>query len=155
AMHALEGQGVVLRGRFTGADVLEFCDRGLLARIHRYTLNRLRAEIEPVSVADFMRFLFSWQHVDPAHRLTGLEGLRAIVGRLDGVELPGRAWERAVLPARLDRYEPSMLDMLCLTGQAGWERLSAIDDVSTPARSLRVALVLREHADAWRSLRPS
>ena len=72
----------------------------LLARIHRYTLNRLRAEIEPVSPADFMRFLFVWQHVDPAHRLSGIDGLRALVARLDGFELPGRAWERAVLPAR-------------------------------------------------------
>jgi ATP-dependent Lhr-like helicase len=158
ALHELEGQGAVLRGRFSTFDTaqdklsaaaLEFCDRGLLARIHRYTLNRLRAEIEPVSAADFMRFLFVWQHVDPAHRLTGLEGLRAVVARLDGFELPGRAWERAVLPARLDRYESSMLDMLCLTGQAGWGRLSAGE-----GQHLRVALFLREHADAWRSLRP-
>src|SRR4029077_1021045 len=80
AMHDLEGQGVVLRGRFTGRAELEFCDRGLLARIHRYTLNRLRAEIEPVSQADFMRFLFVWQHVDPAHRLSGIDGVRAIIG---------------------------------------------------------------------------
>ncbi len=153
ALHELEGQGIVLRGRFTGEAPLEFCDRGLLARIHRFTLNRLRAEIEPVSAADFMRFLFAWQHVDLSHRLTGLEGLRAIVSRLDGIELPGRAWERAVLPARLDRYDPSMLDMLCLTGQAAWGRLSAVDRVATPAHSLRVALFLPEHADAWRALR--
>ncbi len=156
ALHELEAQGVVLRGRFAGSASgtnVEFCDRGLLARIHRYTLNRLRAEIEPVSPADFMRFLFTWQHVDAAHRLSGLEGLRAVVARLDGFELPGRAWERAVLPARLDRYEPSMLDMLCLTGQAGWGRLSAVDGAGTPARGLRVALFLREHAEAWRALR--
>jgi ATP-dependent Lhr-like helicase len=149
AMLDLEGQGVVLRGRFEGGGELEFCDRGLLARIHRYTLNRLRAEIEPVSQADFMRFLFVWQHVDPAHHLSGIDGLRALVERLDGYELPGRAWERAVLPARLDRYEPSMLDMLCLTGHAAWGRLSE----RTP--NLRVALFLREHGDAWRALRPA
>jgi ATP-dependent Lhr-like helicase len=105
-----------------------------------------------------MRFLFVWQHVDPAHRLTGLDGLRAIVGRLDGFELPGRAWERAILPARLDRYEPSMLDMLCLTGQAGWARLSAATGPPEGGHylrpgNLRVALFLREHADAWRALR--
>jgi ATP-dependent Lhr-like helicase len=147
ALLALEGEGIVLRGRFSTAD-LEFCDRGLLARIHRYTLNRLRAEIEPVSAADFMRFLFVWQHIDPAHRLSGVDGVRAVVGRLDGFELPGRAWERAILPSRLDRYEPSMLDMVCLAGHVAWGRLSA------PARTLRVALFLREHADAWRSLAP-
>ncbi len=150
---SLEEQGVVLRGQFKANDGLEFCERGLLARIHRYTLNRLRAEIEPVSIADFMRFLFTWQHVDPAHHLSGDEGLRAIVSRLDGFELPARAWERAVLPSRLDRYEPQMLDMLCLTGQAAWGRLSVGPADSKAKRSLRVALFLQEHADAWRTLR--
>ena len=165
AMHDLESQGIVLRGRFdpstslraSGEGALEFCDRALLARIHRYTLNRLRAEIEPVSAADFMRFLFAWQHVDPTHRLAGIEGVRAIVARLDGFELPGRAWERAVLPSRVERYEPSMLDMLCLTGYAGWGRLSVAESGPPGGRHyrhLRVALFVREHADAWRALRP-
>jgi ATP-dependent Lhr-like helicase len=152
-LYALEADGLVLRGHFTTGRDLEFCDRGLLARIHRYTLNRLRAEIEPVSAADFMRFLFVWQHVDPAHRLSGVDGVRAIVGRLDGFEVPGRAWERAILPSRLDRYEPSMLDMACLAGHAAWGRLSSADRRASAPR-LRVALFLREHADAWRSLAP-
>ena len=101
-----------------------------------------------------MRFLFAWQHVDRAHRLTGADGLRAVVGALDGFELPADAWERAVLPARLDRYEPSMLDMLCLTGEVGWGRLSAPRG-PTRQRSApcAVALFLREHADAWQALR--
>ncbi|HWF86275.1 MAG TPA: DEAD/DEAH box helicase [Vicinamibacterales bacterium] len=153
ALLDLEGQGVVLRGQFTaGTGAIEWCDRRLLARIHRYTLNRLRAEIEPVTVADFTRFLFAWQHADPAHQLTGADGLRAVVARLDGFELPAKAWERAVLPARLDRYESPMLDMLCLTGQAGWGRLSAPLE-SGSRHSMRVALFLREHADAWQTLR--
>ena len=88
ALLLLEADGVVLRGRFTpGETALEWCDRTLLARIHRYTLNRLRAEIEPVSPADFMRFLFRWQHVETSSRLTGLDGLREIVAALDGYEL--------------------------------------------------------------------
>jgi hypothetical protein len=153
ALVDLEGQGVVLRGHFTGQPHLEFCDRSLLARIHRYTLNRLRAEIEPVSVADFTRFLFAWQHVDASSQLTGAEGLRAVVARLDGFELPVRAWERAVLPARLDRYETPMLDMLCLAGQAGWSRLSPLSPDGSGGRSLRLALYLREHAAAWHTLR--
>ena len=125
ALLLLEADGVVLRGRFTpGETELEWCDRTLLARIHRYTLNRLRAEIEPVSPADFMRFLFRWQHVETSSRLTGLDGLREVVAALDGYELAAGAWERAVLPARLDRYDPSMLDMICLAGEAGWGRLS-------------------------------
>ena len=96
----------------------------LLARIHRYTLNRLRAEINPVSPADFMRFLFTWQHLTPASRLTGVDGLRSVIATLDGFELAASAWERAVLPARVDGYQPSMLDTLCLAGDAGWARLS-------------------------------
>ncbi len=158
ALLLLEADGVVLRGRFTpGETGLEWGDRALLARIHRYTLNRLRADIEPVSPADFMRFLFRWQHVETSSRLTGLDGLREIVAILDGYELAAGAWERAVLPARLDRYEPSMLDMICLSGEAGWTRLSPVTGEESAAPSLvpatPIALFLREHADAWRTLR--
>jgi ATP-dependent Lhr-like helicase len=154
ALVALETEGAVLRGRFSGPGELEWCDRRLLARIHRYTLNRLRAEIEPLSPADFQRFLFVWQHVDPAQHLTGVDGLRTILSVLDGIELPASAWERAVLPARLDRYDKSWLDMLCLTGETGWARLSAAAE-RAPGRNpaMRVALFLREHADAWHTLR--
>ncbi len=160
ALLLLEADGVVLRGRFTpGETELEWCDRTLLARIHRYTLNRLRAEIEPVSPADFMRFLFRWQHVEASCRLTGLDGLREVVAALDGYELAAGAWERAVLPARLDRYEPSMLDMICLSGEAGWARLSPVHLEGNPAPGLvpatPIALFVREHADAWRTLRTS
>ena len=150
--------GSCLRGRFTpGETALEWCDRTLLARIHRYTLNRLRAEIEPVSPADFMRFLFRWQHVETSSRLTGLDGLREVVASLDGYELAAGAWERAVLPARLDPYDPSMLDMICLAGEAGWGRLSPGQVPGSPVPSLvpatPIALFLREHAAAWRALR--
>ena len=163
ALLDLEGEGIVLRGRFTPqqpADApIEWCDRALLARIHRYTLNRLRADIEPVSPADFMRFLFKWQHVDRADRLAGLDGLREAIGLLDGFELPGGAWERAVLPARVDGYEPAMLDMLCLAGEIGWSRLSPVaPDRTEPARltpATPIALFFREHAAAWRALRAS
>jgi ATP-dependent Lhr-like helicase len=132
---------------------IEWCDRALLARIHRYTLNRLRAEIEPVSPAGFMRFLFAWQHVDPATRLTGIDGLREIVAMLDGFELAAGAWERAVLPARVTPYEPQMLDMLCLAGEVGWARLSFPTDLARLAPATPVALFLREHGDAWQRLR--
>jgi ATP-dependent Lhr-like helicase len=155
ALLALESDGAILRGAFTpGATGLEWCDRSLLARIHRYTLNRLRAEIAPVSPAEFMRFLFAWQHVDPLHRLSGLEGLRSVVATLDGFELAATSWERIVLPSRLDRYERSMLDMLCLTGEVGWARVSTPSRTG-PAGATRlvgttpVALFLREHAAHW------
>jgi ATP-dependent Lhr-like helicase len=158
ALLALESEGVVLRGRFTpGAGGVEWCDRALLARIHRYTLNRLRAEIEPVSAADFMRFLFRWQHVEPSARLTGLDGLREIAGVLDGFELAAAAWERAVLPARMESYDPAALDMLCLAGEIGWRRLSPIPVERVLAARLTpatpIALFVREHAEAWQALR--
>jgi ATP-dependent Lhr-like helicase len=104
---------------------IEWCERRLLARIHHYTLSRLRAEIAPVSASEFMRFLFAWQHLAPGAQLIGAEGLRAVIAQLDGVELPARAWERDVLPARVERYDPAMLDMLCLTGEVAWARLSS------------------------------
>jgi ATP-dependent helicase Lhr and Lhr-like helicase len=160
ALVALESEGVALRGHFTPRSsiddsrpptVLEWCDRRLLARIHRYTLNRLRAEIEPVAPADFMRFLFVWQHVHPSSRLSGIDGLRAVIASLDGFELASPAWERAVLPARLDRYEPSMLDMLCLTGEVGWARLSVAP--TRLAGGTPIALFLRQHEEAWQALR--
>ena len=133
---------------------IEWCDRRLLARIHRYTLNRLRAEIEPVSPADFMRFLFAWQHVAPSSRLTGIDGLRSVLESLDGFELAADAWERAVLPDRVDGYQSSMLDTLCLTGEAGWARLSSSSrDATQLVGATPIALFLREHADAWQTLR--
>ena len=157
ALRQLEGDGVVLRGRFTpGVATLEWCDRTLLARIHRATLNRLRAEIAPVSPAEFMRFLFRWQHVEPSAKLTGIDGLRSVLAALDGYELAAGAWERAVLPSRLDRYDPSMLDMICFAGEAGWARLSPSGPQPAPQTLIPatpIALFLREHAEAWRSLR--
>src|SRR5205814_4144183 len=113
ALLKLESEGVVLRGSFE-TRAQEWCDRRLLARIHRYTLNRLRAEIEPVTAQDFMRFLFAWQHAAPSARLTGIDGLRAVIAQLDGYEIAANAWERYVLPQRIERYESSLLDMLCL-----------------------------------------
>ena len=154
ALLALEGDGVILRGRFTqGEASIEWCDRALLSRIHRYTLNRLRAEVEPVTPADFMRFLFKWQHLDTADRLTGIDGLREALSALDGFELPGAAWERSLLPARVTDYDPSMLDMLCLTGEIAWARLSPrpaeLTELARLTPATPIALYRREHAASW------
>ena len=161
ALMALEAEGVVLRGRFTsGGDqesALEWCDRALLARIHRYTLNRLRAEIEPVSSADFTRFLFEWQRVEPMHRAAGLEGLAAVIEQLDGFEVPAGAWETEVLSARCETYEPGLLDTLCLTGRVAWGRISsgpARVAGGGPIRTSPIALLLREHMHDWLAGRP-
>jgi len=153
ALLALEGEGKLLRGRFTpGTETLEWCDRRLLARIHRYTLNRLRAEIEPVSAADFMRFLLHWQHVAGEARLQGVEGLAGAIGQLDGFELPAGAWEQDVLAARVKDYEPGFIDRLCLSGRVAWGRMTPAGGASkAPLRSSPIALMPREHAALWRS----
>ena len=152
ALAALEGEGVILRGRFTAdATELEWCDRRLLARIHRYTLNRLRAEIEPVSAADFMRFLFAWQRLDPEHRAGGLEGLATIIEQLDGFELPAAAWETDVLASRCEDYDPALLDTLCMMGRVAWGKTGGRADGRSagPIRSTPIALFLRQHTDQW------
>ena len=154
ALLALEADGAILRGTFTrGARHIEWCERRLLARIHRYTLGRLRAEIAPVSPADFMRFLIAWQHADGAAMLSGPDGLRAALAQLDGVELPARAWEAHVLKTRVQGYDRGMLDMLCLTGEVAWARLST--GPTQVVGATPIALFLREHADAWFALRGS
>ena len=153
ALLALESEGVVLRGKFTNAqNTLEWSERRLLSRIHRYTLDRLRTEIAPVSPAEFMRFLFAWQHVEPGAQLIGPEGLRAVVTQLDGVELPARAWERDVLPARVERYDPAMLDMLCLAGEVAWARLSS--GPTQVVGATPIALYLRAGSSSGRSAAP-
>ena len=123
ALVALEVSGVVLRGVFTGASETEWCERVLLARIHRLTLGELRREIEPVTAADFMRFLFRWQHVAPGTQLHGRGGVEEIIGQLQGLELPAPAWEQHVLPARVASYDPRALEELCLGGVVSWGRL--------------------------------
>ncbi|MBI4545828.1 MAG: ATP-dependent DNA helicase, partial [Gemmatimonadetes bacterium] len=134
ALVALEAEGVVLRGSFTpGTTQREWCERRLLARIHRYTLNRLRAEIEPVSAADFMRFLVQWQRVEPGQRVSGLDGLSAVLEQLNGFELPAAAWEADLLPSRCENYTPELLDALCLMGRVAWGRLSPPAPAATEA----------------------
>jgi ATP-dependent helicase Lhr and Lhr-like helicase len=157
ALLALEAEGFVLRGKFH-PDVAEqeWCDRRLLARIHRLTIDRLRAEIQPVSVHDFYRFLFAWQRADQEHRTEGLEGLQSILEQLDGCELPLAAWESAVLPARVADYDPEWLDRLCFSGRVGWGRLSTPQNsnarATAPLRTSPIALYLRENLADWLAL---
>ena len=139
ALGRVEAEGGVLRGRFTATlppDAIEWCDRRLLARIHRRTLDRLRREIEPVSAADLMRFLFAWQHVKPGQQLHGRDGLQRIIEQLEGFELAAAGWEREVLPARVARYEPAWLDELCLSGDVAWGRLERHESTRHAGRRL-------------------
>jgi ATP-dependent helicase Lhr and Lhr-like helicase len=138
----LEAQGQVLRGQFRQASdsrrqaehelsphpstltTHEWCHRRLLARIHRRTIGKLRKEIEPVATADFMRFLFQWQHVAPGSRQHGEAGLHEVVRQLAGFEAAASSWDSQVLRVRMAKYEPELLDRLCLSGAVSWGRLS-------------------------------
>jgi ATP-dependent Lhr-like helicase len=151
ALIALETEGVVLRGYFTpGIQEREWCDRRLLARIHSYTINRLRAEIQPVPAADLMRFLFRWQRVHPDFQANQVEGLASVIEVLSGTEAPAAAWEGEILPARVRDYQPDWLDMLTLTGRIRWGRLSGRELNATsrsagPVRSSPIALFSSQH----------
>jgi ATP-dependent helicase Lhr and Lhr-like helicase len=145
---SLEGQGRILRGRFTpGTPEVEWCDRRLLARIHRYTLSRLRAEIEPSSAAEYYRFLLHWQHAASEDPVRGADGLAAVVEQLEGFELAATAWEHDVLPARVADYGGELLDRLCYSGRVVWGRLTP--GTKAPLRTSPMALLLREHAPHW------
>ena len=148
ALLRLEAEGQVLRGRFTAdsGDELEWCQRRLLARIHRLTLGRLRREIEPVSTANFMRFLLRWQHLAGSSKLHGVEGLARLVYQLQGYEVPAAAWESHVLRARLADYRPEFLDQLCFSGEVAWGRLSKATSTRV-SRVVPVALFFREDLD--------
>ncbi len=122
----LEASGAILRGTFTGEsrDEIEWCNRRVLARIHKLTLGTLRKQIEPVNAAQFMRWLLRWQHVAPNSRLLGEHGTLEILQQLQGFEAPANAWESQILARRIANYDPKVLDNLCLTGAVGWGRLS-------------------------------
>ncbi|HEY3910229.1 MAG TPA: DEAD/DEAH box helicase [Stellaceae bacterium] len=160
ALAALEAEGFAMRGRFTpGAAEQEWCERRLLARIHHYTVNRLRAEIEPVAARDFLRFLLAWQRVAPDTRMEGPDALEVLVRQLEGFEAPAGAWETEILPARLDGYEPSWLDEQCLAGRIAWARLrprnaraNSGERGATPVRTTPITLLARRHAGVWAAL---
>src|SRR6266849_4089692 len=126
ALLRLETSGVILRGKFTDSvnDEAEWCERRLLARIHRLTLGQLRKQIESVTPAQFMGWLLRWQHVAPSTQLLGERGLLEALRQLQGFEAPANSWERQILARRVANYDPKDLDQLCLTGAVVWGRLS-------------------------------
>jgi ATP-dependent Lhr-like helicase len=157
ALASLEVEGFAMRGRFT-PDALEeeWCERRLLARINRYTVKRLRAEIEPVAAREFMRFLLSWQHVDEDSRMQGPEALAPVIGQLEGFEAPAGAWEREILAARIKDYQPSWLDDRCRSGRLSWMRLRSpsrkgVARRTGPVKSTPITLLPRKHAAIWRT----
>jgi len=165
ALVALEAEGFSLRGSFTpGGMDEEWCERRLLARIHRATLERLRAEIEPVSARDFLRFLLDWQHVTRETRMDGPEAVAAVVAQLEGFAAPAGAWESEIFPTRIGDYEPARLDAQCLAGRVSWARptprgenpdSAARTKAPAPLRTTPIALFVRRHGPLWASLAPA
>ncbi|MCD9033327.1 DEAD/DEAH box helicase [Luteimonas sp. Y-2-2-4F] len=171
ALLALEREGSAAQGRFSpgtlspdtlspgtpspGAEAVEWCERGLLARIHRETLGRLRREIEPVPLADFVRFLCDWQRLTAATRGAGPDALAGVLSQLEGYEAPAAAWEADLLSARVRGYAIGWLDELCTAGRTAWLRLrprGAEAGGGPRAGSLRqtpVALLPRREAGRW------
>ncbi len=150
---ALEHEGLAIGGRFTAPDAdEEYCARRLLSRIHLYSRERRRREIEPVTARDFVRFLLRWQHVTPGSKREGRFGVLAVVEQLQGFELAAAAWEGSVLAARVDGYRREWLDELCLSGQVSWGRLSVRDAEADPeprrgrmpSRATPITLALRD-----------
>ncbi|MCW2909001.1 MAG: associated domain protein [Actinomycetia bacterium] len=152
ALARLEEEGFAIRGRFTRAGGAgedpggtggetapdagngeEFCARRLLARIHSYTRQRQRREIEPVTARDFVRFLLRWQHMVPGTRGEGRLGVLSVIEQLQGYELAAGAWENSVLATRVEGYRREWLDEVCLSGQVIWGRLSVRDSEPDPA----------------------
>jgi len=141
----LEAEGGVLRCRLGGGQA--WCDRRLLSRIHRDTLERLRREIEPVTAADFWRFLTSWQHVDERYRLDGPRGVLEVARRLAGFEAAAAEWESSILPARVRGYRQEWMDEITLSGEIVWGRIWGGGDA--PVRTTPICLMPREDLERW------
>src|SRR5262249_19319422 len=163
ALAALEAEGFAMRGRFTPAAAgEEWCERRLLARIHGYTVKRLRAEIEPVAARDFLRFLLSWQRVAAGAATQGPDAWDAFWAQLEGFGARAAAWEREILPAGLAGFEPRWLDDCCLAGRVTWMRLrpragrsgNGGDSRASPLRTTPITLVARRHGAHCTSLSP-
>ena len=150
----LQQEGFAIQGQFSQSIETEWCERGLLARIHRYTLGQLRREIEPVAPSDFMRFLFHWHGLDePAE---GEAALARSLQQLEGIPLGAASWERDILPARIGDFTAAQLDALCQSGKFTWLRLQPPapgqhDKRRGPAvKNTPISFIRREHLVDWR-----
>ncbi|HWE53300.1 MAG TPA: DEAD/DEAH box helicase [Bryobacteraceae bacterium] len=161
ALAALESEGQIFQGRYrtpSGPEV-DWCNRRILARIHRLTMGRLRSEIAPVTAAQFHQFLLRWQHATPGTQLHGPDGVLQVVRQLQGFEVPAAAWEPEIFSRRIAAYEPENLDDLCLSGEVAWARLSphpALNILEKRVRPTRIAPIsffVREDAE-WLALPP-
>ena len=141
---ALESQGAIFRGHFTRADVTQWCDRYNLERIHRMTLARVRAEIEPCADHEYAAFRLRWMHIGDAELAADQTGVATVLEQLSGIAATPEIWEHAILPARIAGYRPEMLDLVCMSGQMKWvalpsEQIEGVRTANTPSRVTFVA----------------
>jgi len=153
---ALENDGYVLRGHFTSnTGETEWCERNLLARIHKYTIKSLRQQIEPVPTSDFFRMLIRWQRLGSNDLMEGAQALIAIVEQMEGFETAASAWESEIFRYRLKNYEPYWLDNLCQSGKIVWARLTPGKHGRNPIKSSPLAFFPRKHWQSWCKTQPS
>ena len=163
ALLRLEAEGYVMRGSFDADIAAQWCERHLLARIHRYTIGKLRREIEPVAVRDYMRFAFEWQRVAPNARMSGPDSLVNVLAQLEGFEAAAGAWEKDLLPARIKDYDAAWLDAQCQSGRIVWSRLrgyktaaprdaTATPSRTGPVRATPIVLLPRRTLPLWSAL---
>lgn len=154
ALARLEGQGYVMRGRFrSDREDMQWCERHLLARIHRYTVKSLRREIEPVSLQDFTRFLFDWQHLSTQTRMQGSAALTQVITQFEGYSAPVSAWESDLLPARVKGYSGAWLDEACRSGKTLWlRRAGSGKGSSATLKATPIMLLPRAQLALWQAL---
>jgi ATP-dependent Lhr-like helicase len=144
----LQHEGAIMQTRLDGRTA--WCERRLLARIHRYTIDRLRQEIDPVSAGESLQFLACWQHVDEEFRLDGPAGVTQVLRQLAGFDAPAWAWESHILPRRVRDYKREWLDDITMSGEFAWGRLWG--GASTAIRVTPIGFIPRDELEMWSAL---
>jgi len=178
ALLALEVEGFVFQGKFTpraeqaGDGPVEWCERRLLQRIHRYTIDSHRKAIKPVSLQVYTQFLFDEHGLQPVRdddemphssaeaSLDGQTQLQRSLAMLDGISAPAASWEADLYPSRVSDYDPNWLDVLCISGRVTWGRYvqpSASQRAlhkgsSGPVKTTPIAIMSRANLDIWQAM---
>ncbi|MEO7272209.1 MAG: crosslink repair DNA glycosylase YcaQ family protein [Vicinamibacterales bacterium] len=135
----LAASGRLLEGEFRpGGSGREWCDPDVLQSIRRRSLAKLRKQIEPVDPHVLTRLLTSWQGV--VRRRAGLDALLDAIDNLQGAPMAASIFEREILSARLERYNPADLDALTAAGEVVWCGVEPLGE-----HDGRLALYLSDH----------
>ena len=94
--------------------------RGVAKRLVRLTLEQARKQAEAIDPVDWLAHMSRLQHVLSGTQLSGIDGLRLVIERLQGFFLPASHWESLIFPARVTGYRKEDLDLLCASGEVIW-----------------------------------